>query len=307
MIMRPWHILAANYCIYILHTIFSIGYLHRRGWWHCRWRVNVVTDRRLAVTTWRKGKQTGESRTNARRITSTHTSWHFCIRSGIQYPMWYTLDTSPPEPVIGRMNGCAKKAAAMHGLECNTRQYIVQEYLGVWYNYNVSFFFCCMFSSSGWWIIGWREWPGLGGCVDPGLQPFLTAIAIFVRFLIILIYIFPYILRIYPYITTPRGLPSSPHRAFSSSTTISTSDLPRIPALSLSLYFFYFPFSILSFLGNPPSSPPLLLLFSCKHREFFCSGSLFMHASRALSLSSSSWYAQHTHLASTGLVKKMHC
>ena len=150
------------------------------------------------------------------------------------------------------------------------------------------FSFCCMFSSSGWWIIGWREWPGLGGCVDLGLQPFLTAIAIFVRFLIILIYIFPYILRIYPYITTPRGLPSSPHRAFSSSTTISTSDLPRIPALSLSLYFFYFPFSILSFLGNPPSSPPLLLLFSCKHREFFCSGSLFMHASRALSLSSSS-------------------
>lgn len=66
---------------------------------------------------------------------------------------------------------------------------------------------------------------------------------------------------------------------------ISTSDL--------SLFFFFLSL-FLSSIGNPPS-PLHLLLFFCKQCEFFCSGSLFMHASRALSLSSSSWYAQHTH------------
>lgn len=133
-------------------------------------------------------------------------------------------------------------------------------------------FSCCMFSSSGWWVIGWREWPGLGGCVDLGLQPFLTAIAIFVRFLIILIYIFPYILRIYPYITTPRGLPSSPHRTFSSSTAISTLDLPRIPALSLFIFFLFLFLNLIfsreySFSSSPVSivNSSAVVRCSCMH------------------------------------------
>ena len=175
----------------------------------------------------------------------------------------------------------------MHGLECNTRQYIVQEYLGVWYNHSVSFFlllYVFFFRMGDYWMEGMA---GVGRMCRSGFA-FLTAIAIFVRFLVILICIFPYKYTIY---NNPArsSVFSSLHFFF---LHYLDTDLSRIPALSLFRYSFYISFLlhlIFSRESSFSSSSPVSIVNSSAVVRCSC-----MHLGLCLSLPRPDTHNTHT-------------